>query len=1312
MSGRSTHRAVGSSPHRRTPRTWVELSTTRLLVAITILSSSLSVALGVLPSAADSYQIANDSSADSWYSNQPLLTPSAVAGGAFGDLFNTALSGKIMAQPLVDQGQVLVVTENDNAYGVSSSTGSPTWTMNYGPAATPAVDLRYGANACGDIGSSVGITGTPVIDPATNIAYFVAARATGPDRIYNSIDYGASTQYFLEAANVNTGAPPAGWPSNGVLISGHADNDSNTLFNADYQTQRPGLVLVNGAVYATFSSQCDFVPVSGTYTGWVVGISTTAHSVTTMWASEVGGNQGGGIWQSGGPPVVDSQGNIYVVSGNSFSPSVYPPAGSDGFNAIANHAEAVVKLSTSTGILTPVDWFVPANASSLDTYDLDLSSGGPVELPASMGTPQQPNVLLAVGKDATLYSLDMSNLGGYQRGTGGGDAVPSELAISGGVWGRPAVWPGDGGYIYLPTTNAAGGYSTGTFNAYQRVVESSGAVGFQLAGTSASFGYTSGSPVVTSNGVNSGSSLVWIIHSNDQNGGGGALEAFEPIPQNPGPNGTLTRVWSSAGFTASKFTSPGIGNGAVYVGTADGHLLGFGFTSSVPPITGNNVNFSPTTVSQSTVGTATFTATSTTTVTSFSSSGSAFTIGSPSPNLGASGATLQPGNSISVPVTFTPNSIGTNSGSLTVNVSTGSVMGAVTVTLSGTGLSATSAVVASPASLNFGDQPIAGHSVSTSVTMTNQSGSPITVTGFTSPLATTPFTVTGAPANQVLANGASVTFTVTFTPPGSSGNFSHSFSAVATLDTSVGNFGVPLSGVASPPALLAIVPTSLNFNSVQVGQSATLTFNVENNGGLPLTITSSSPPTLGVGISATTTLAANTIIAPNSSVPETVRFTPSGAGTFSDTWVVASNDGNPAATLVIRGTGVGTASGAPSSPPSTGAPSSPSGPVLLASSGPLSIVPTTLTFNSVQVGQSATLTFNVENNSVLPLTITSSSPPTLGVGFAATTTLAANTIIAANSSVLETVRFTPIAAGAFSDTWVLASKDGYPATSLAIRGTGVVNAPGAPVIGSVSAGNAQATVAWAPPSDEGGAPISKFTVTARDATRPVNGGQTCSASGSAAPACTVTGLTNGDSYTFSVTATNVAGQGTASGVSYVVTPRAPLLIILPSSGGTGTLVHLRTTGGASGATTRYFTIDGTAGGCHTKGDVLRSLTAGTCIVVAYRAAHGGSPAVVSAGVVIHMSGPPANRASISVTISVSARGSALSPTTKALLVALASTFAKPVSITIAGYALNDAALAKARAASVALYFSGSAKVKVSISSVTSSPLNIVTIEVA
>ena len=110
-------------------------------------------------------------------------------------------------------------------------------------------------------------------------------------------------------------------------------------------------------------------------------------------------------------------------------------------------------------------------------------------------------------------------------------------------------------------------------------------------------------------------------------------------------------------------------------------------------------------------------------------------------------------------------------------------------------------------------------------------------------------------------------------------------------------------------------------------------------------------------------------------------------------------------------------------------------------------------------------------------------------------------------------------------------------------GVPAATAPGAPTIGTATAGNASASVSWTAPVSDGGSPITGYQVDA------LTGGTTVVSTTPAAAgttSATVSGLTNGTSYTFQVRAVNAVGTSPNSAQSNAVTPTAPVVGAAPT----------------------------------------------------------------------------------------------------------------------------------------------------------------------
>ncbi len=331
----------------------------------------------------------------------PGLTTAAAAGMHIDTGFSGVVSGAVYAQPLFwhaqhsTSSQVIVATENNAIYALDSVTGAVTW-QNQLPASVPVSSL-----GCGNINPE-GVTGTPVIDPATQTLYVdaltVPSKAAGP-------------RHMLYALSLADGHVLSGWPID-VQAALAAQKYS---FSSYYQGERSAVSELSGNLYFAYggrSGDC------GTYHGVVVQVNPTERAIAGVWST--GANRGG-IWSQGG--LAQNGKSLLVATGNTDDTSTW------------TGGEAIIRLRP--GLAAPsstADYYTPSNWHTLDDDDADL--GGTEALTISVPVQQGLSVgrVISFGKDGTAYLVRDLDLGGI-----GGPATITAVS-SGPIITAPAVY--------------------------------------------------------------------------------------------------------------------------------------------------------------------------------------------------------------------------------------------------------------------------------------------------------------------------------------------------------------------------------------------------------------------------------------------------------------------------------------------------------------------------------------------------------------------------------------------------------------------------------------------------------------------------------------------------------------------------------------------------------------------------------------------------------------------------------------------------------------------------------------------------------
>lgn len=491
--------------------------------------------------------------------SETVLNTSNVNVAQFGKLFSYSVDGSIYAQPLyvpnvtingTKHNVVYVATMNDVVYAFDADSNAgtnayPLWKVDF---RNPAAGVGPVLSPGNIIADNIGIESTPVIDLATNTIYLVSYATESGQYVYR-----------LHAMDITSGAEKFGGPvvlSASVPGTGLGSSGGTLAFSPGQQMQRTALGLANGMVFITFGAFGDLY----TYHGWILTYNTqTLQQVRALCITPNGHN--GSIWASGRGPVIDSNNNIYFMTG-------------DGdYDGINEFGDSFLKFSTTNGTgFSLTDWFTPYDFLTLDADNEDIGSSGPLMIPGT-------SLIVGGGKAGNLYVVNTANMGHVWAGN---SQIVQWFSLGSRIFTGPAFYnrtTGSGPWLYIwPIQGYLTAYHfNGTNldlapisqNSYQA---QKGSYGAALA--------------VTANGSTPSTGIVWAsmpAGPNEFDGGvvSGVVRAFDA--------GNLNAELWNTGMNASrdkpglwqKFRSPLIVNGKLYVGSVTDVNHSVGATLSV-----------------------------------------------------------------------------------------------------------------------------------------------------------------------------------------------------------------------------------------------------------------------------------------------------------------------------------------------------------------------------------------------------------------------------------------------------------------------------------------------------------------------------------------------------------------------------------------------------------------------------------------------------------------------------------------------------------------------------------------------------------
>lgn len=281
---------------------------------------------------------------------------------------------------------------------------------------------------------------------------------------------------------------------------------------------------------------------------------------------------------------------------------------------------------------------------------------------------------------------------------------------------------------------------------------------------------------------------------------------------------------------------------------------------------------------------------STANITAVNSSNSSFGVASL-----ALPATVPPGGSFDVSLTFSPTSAGAASG--TVSFVSNASNSPTTVSVSGTGTAGAVAQIAvSPASIAFGSITV-NTTATRTLTISNQGTIALSVTsGAVSGAA---FSITGATFPLTVNPNASTNVTVRFAPT-TTGNQSGSITISSNASNQISPVTLSGSATAPPNPLLSVSPTTWSFGQVAVGGNSSKSVTLTNTGNASLSISAANLTGSGYSVSGITFPRS---VAAGASTTATITFAPSAPGNASGSVSFVSNATNSPAVISVSGSG-------------------------------------------------------------------------------------------------------------------------------------------------------------------------------------------------------------------------------------------------------------------------------------------------------------------------------------------------------------------------------------------------------------------------